>query len=123
MLNRGPDVVIVSDGWDQGDPALIAREAARLQRTCHRLVWLHPLAGTAGFEARTRGLTAALPFVDALLPGGTLAELEDATRWLRGGIAAYRGEASPDSPTPSTPSEVTSRRPRHVRQPASGRSR
>jgi uncharacterized protein with von Willebrand factor type A (vWA) domain len=124
VLNRGPDVILVSDGWDQGEPEIIAHEAARLRRNCHRLFWLHPLAGTPGFEARTRGLIAALPFVDALLPGGTLAELEESMRRLRAGSAAHRGEASPDSPEASRPaSPRVGADPRHVRQPPSGRSR
>ena len=74
-LNGGPVVLLISDGWDCGDPDELAGEIARLQRSCHRLVWLSPLAGTAGYEPLTRGLRAALPFVDDFLPARTLTNL------------------------------------------------
>ena len=59
-MRHGPVVLIVSDGWDRGDPELLAREVARLQRSCRRLIWLNPLLGTADYEPLTRGLQAAL---------------------------------------------------------------
>jgi uncharacterized protein with von Willebrand factor type A (vWA) domain len=121
VLHRGPDVIIVSDGWDLGDPGQIAREAARLRRTAHAVLWVHPFAGTPGFEARTRGLLAALPFVDALVPGGTLAELDDAMRRPPG--VAYRGNGSPPSGVDSSSPGRSRAAPRQVRQPPSGRSR
>lgn len=77
VLHRGPVVLLVSDGWDRGDPDLLRRQVARLQRSCDRLVWLNPLIGTAGFEPLTRGLRAALPFVDDFLPVRTLNDLRD----------------------------------------------
>ena len=77
VLNRGPVVLLVSDGWDRGDPAELAHQIARLQRSCHRLIWLNPLIGTAGYEPLTRGLQAALPFVDDFLPARTLTSLAD----------------------------------------------
>jgi uncharacterized protein len=76
-LHRGPVVLLISDGWDRGDPAELREQIARLQRSCHRLVWLSPLAGTAGYEPLTRGLQAALPFVDDFLPARTLNNLAD----------------------------------------------
>ncbi len=69
-------VVVVSDGWDRGDPALVAAETARLQRSCHRLIWLNPLASTPGFQPLAGGMAAALPFVDDFVPAGSLASLE-----------------------------------------------
>lgn len=74
-LRRRPTVLIVSDGWDRGDPDRIGREMERLRRLSHRILWLHPLAGTPGFSPQTRALVAAMPFVDELLPAGSLAEL------------------------------------------------
>ena len=74
-LNGGPVVLLVSDGWDCGDPEELAAQIARLQRSCHRLVWLSPLVGTAGYAPLTRGLQAALPFVDDFLPARTLTNL------------------------------------------------
>jgi hypothetical protein len=69
-------VIVVSDGWDRGDPALVAAETARLRRNCHRLVWLNPLAGTPGYQPLAAGMKAAYPFVDDFLPAGTVASLE-----------------------------------------------
>lgn len=82
VLRRSAVVLIISDGWDRGEPAVLAREVARLQRSCHRLVWLSPLLGTADYRPLTRGLVAALPFVDDFLPARTLASLEDLARHL-----------------------------------------
>jgi uncharacterized protein with von Willebrand factor type A (vWA) domain len=77
VLHRGPVVLLVSDGWDRGDPAALGDQVARLQRSCHRLIWLNPLAGTLDYEPLTRGLVAALPFVDDFLPARTLTDLAD----------------------------------------------
>jgi uncharacterized protein with von Willebrand factor type A (vWA) domain len=70
-------VLLVSDGWDRGDPNELRDQIARLQRSCHRLIWLNPLIGTTGYEPLTRGLRAALPFVDDFLPARTLTDLAD----------------------------------------------
>lgn len=77
VLNGGPVVLLISDGWDCGDPAELASQIARLQRSCHRLVWLNPLIGTTDYAPLTRGLQAALPFVDDFLPARTLTNLAD----------------------------------------------
>jgi uncharacterized protein with von Willebrand factor type A (vWA) domain len=77
VLNGGPVVLLVSDGWDRGDPAELSGQIARLQRSCHRLVWLNPLIGTPDYAPLTRGLQAALPFVDDFLPARTLTNLAD----------------------------------------------
>ena len=69
-------VVVVSDGWDRGDPGLVASETARLRRNCHRLVWLNPLAGTPGYQPLAGGMRAAYPYIDDFLPAGTVASLE-----------------------------------------------
>jgi uncharacterized protein with von Willebrand factor type A (vWA) domain len=69
-------VIVVSDGWDRGDPALVASETARLRRNCHRLVWLNPLAGTPGYQPLAGGMRAAYPYIDDFLPAGTVASLE-----------------------------------------------
>jgi uncharacterized protein len=75
-LGRGAVIVILSDGWDRGDPELLRREMARLARCSHRLVWLNPLKASPGYEPLTRGMVAALPHVHAFLAGNTLASLE-----------------------------------------------
>jgi uncharacterized protein len=77
VLNGGPVVLLISDGWDRGDPGELREQIARLQRSCHRLVWLNPLIGTADYAPLTRGLQAALPFVDDFLPARTLTNLAD----------------------------------------------
>jgi uncharacterized protein with von Willebrand factor type A (vWA) domain len=69
-------VMVVSDGWDRGDPALVQREMARLQRSCHRLIWLDPLAGTDHYQPLAGGMAAAFPFIDDLVAVNDLASLE-----------------------------------------------
>ena len=76
VLGRGAVVLVVSDGWDRGDPDVMRREVERLQRSCHRLVWLSPLLGSPQYRPFTRGLRASLPFVDDFLPAHNLASLD-----------------------------------------------
>jgi uncharacterized protein with von Willebrand factor type A (vWA) domain len=75
VLSGSPVVLLISDGWDCGDPEELGRQIARLQRRCYRLVWLNPHIGTEGYAPLTRGLQAALPFVDDFLPSRTLNNL------------------------------------------------
>lgn len=74
-VGRGAFVVLLSDGWDRGDPELLAAEMARLRRTAHRLAWLNPLAADPAYEPLTRGMQAALPHADHLLAGNSIASL------------------------------------------------
>jgi uncharacterized protein len=76
VLRSGATVVMISDGWDRGDPALLSREMARLQRSCRRLIWLNPLLGAPGYQPLTQGIRAALPYVDAFLPVHNLKSLD-----------------------------------------------
>jgi uncharacterized protein len=76
VLGRGAVVLLISDGWDRGDPQLLSREMARLQRSCYRLIWLNPLLGSPGYQPLTQGMQAALPNVDDFLPVHNLASLE-----------------------------------------------
>ena len=76
-LHGGPVVLLISDGWDCGDPVVLREQVKRLQRSCHRLIWLNPLIGTLDYAPLTRGLQAALPFVDDFLPARTLSNLAD----------------------------------------------
>lgn len=90
VLGRGAIVLLITDGWDRGDPELLRREADRLARSCHRLIWLNPLIGAPGYEPLTRGAQAMLPYVDDFLPVRNLANLEalvkalSAVTWARG---------------------------------------
>ncbi len=81
-LSWGSIVLIVSDGWDRGDPEVLSHEMQRLQRSCRRLIWLNPLAGREGYEALTRGMQAAEPFIDDLLPVNNVAALIDLAHHL-----------------------------------------
>lgn len=81
-VRSGAVVLLVSDGWERGDPELLRREMATLRRSCRRLIWLDPLASRPGFEPATAGLQAALPWVDAFLPCASVASLEDLARRL-----------------------------------------
>ena len=76
VLGRGAVVLLISDGWDRGDPVLLKKEIGRLQRSCYRLIWLNPLLGSAEYEPLTRGMQAALPYIDDFLPVHNLASLE-----------------------------------------------
>jgi uncharacterized protein with von Willebrand factor type A (vWA) domain len=83
VMRHGPVVLIVSDGWDRGDPRLLAQELARLRRRCSRLTWLNPLLGSAGYEPLTRGMQAALEHIDDFLPAHNLRSLEDLAAHLQ----------------------------------------
>ena len=83
VIRNGPVVLIVSDGWDRGDPALLERELARVRRSCRRLIWLNPLLGSAQYEPLTRGIRAALQHVDDFLPAHNLVSLEQLADHLR----------------------------------------
>jgi uncharacterized protein len=76
-VGRGAIVVLLSDGWDRGDPQQLSAEMARLERCTYRLIWLNPLKASPEYEPLTRGMQAALPYVDHFLAGNSLASLED----------------------------------------------
>ncbi len=75
-LARGAVVVIVSDGWDRGDPDALGAEMARLARVAFRVVWVNPLKASDGYEPLARGMAAALPHVDRFVEGHSLAALD-----------------------------------------------
>ncbi len=77
VLGRGAIVLMISDGWDRGDPEVLGAEMARLHRSCQRVIWLNPLLGSPEYEPLTRGLQAALPHVDDFMPVHNLASLEE----------------------------------------------
>ena len=76
VLGRGAVVLLISDGWDRGESKLLGNEMSRLQRSCHRLIWLNPLLGSRDYQPLTQGMQAALPYVDDFLPVHNLASLE-----------------------------------------------
>jgi uncharacterized protein len=71
-MARGAVIVILSDGWERGEPELVGREMQRLSRLAHRIVWVNPRVSAAGFVPRAGGMVAALPYVDALVSGHSL---------------------------------------------------
>lgn len=85
-IGRGAVVVILSDGWERGDPDELADELARLGRCSHRLVWLNPLKAAQGYEPLARGMAAALPHVDAFLAGNSLDSLAELAALMRSGM-------------------------------------
>lgn len=68
VLRRGAIVIIISDGWERGDVSVLEKEMRFLQHRCHRLIWLNPLSGRAGYEPVVEGMAAALPYIDDFLP-------------------------------------------------------
>jgi uncharacterized protein with von Willebrand factor type A (vWA) domain len=84
VLGHGAVVIIISDGWDRGDPAHLSAELKHLRRSAHRLIWLNPLLGSEGYEPLTRGMAAALPYCDDFLAAHNLQALDDLGRLLAG---------------------------------------
>jgi len=78
-MSRGAVVVVFSDGWDRGDPALLAEQMTRLRRVAYKIVWVNPLKASPGYAPLAGGMAAALPFVDAFVEGHSLAALEEPT--------------------------------------------
>ena len=87
VLGGGAVVLIISDGWDRGEPELLAKETSRLQRSCRRLIWLNPLAGSPTYQPLARGMQSALPYVDDFLPIHNLNSLA--------ALASHLGSLSP----------------------------
>jgi uncharacterized protein with von Willebrand factor type A (vWA) domain len=87
-MARGSVVVILSDGWERGDPALVGREMQRLARLAYRIVWVNPRVVAKDFSPRAGGLVAALPYCDALVSGHSLKALDE----VADAIAAPRDE-------------------------------
>jgi uncharacterized protein len=93
-LARGAVVVILSDGWERGDPMLVARELERLARLAHRIVWVNPRVGAGGFSVQSAGMRAALPHCDALVSGHSFQALDEVVE----AIGADSWSAPPPAP-------------------------
>jgi uncharacterized protein with von Willebrand factor type A (vWA) domain len=76
-MARGATVVILSDGWDRGDPDVLAEQMARLARVAYKIVWVNPLKASPGYAPLAQGMAAALPHVDVFVEGHSLAALEE----------------------------------------------
>ncbi|MBW8827088.1 MAG: VWA domain-containing protein [Acidobacteria bacterium] len=84
-MARGADVVILSDGWDRGDPAELRAHMERLARVVHRIVWVNPLKASPGYAPLAGGMAAALPYVDEFIEGHAVASLEQLAQVLATG--------------------------------------
>ena len=87
-MARGAVIVILSDGWERGEPTLVGREMQRLRRLAYRIVWVNPRVSASGFAPRAGGMVAALPYCDAFVSGhslGALAEVAEAIGAERSG--------------------------------------
>ncbi|MDA3038917.1 MAG: VWA domain-containing protein [Actinomycetota bacterium] len=83
-LARGAVVVILSDGWDRGDAALLGEQMQRLHRVTHRLIWVNPLKASPGYAPLAAGMAAALPHVDDFVSGNTYESIEQLAAILSG---------------------------------------
>ena len=90
-MARGAIVVVLSDGWDRGNPDVLSEQMRRLQRVAHRVVWVNPLKVTPGYAPLARGMAAALPHVDAFVEGHSLDALEQLTRVIHDDRELVRG--------------------------------
>lgn len=97
-MARGAIVVILSDGWDRGDPDVLAEQMARLKRVAHRVIWVNPLKVTPGYAPLARGMAAALPYVDAFVEGHSVSALEELAKAISG-----EDDASTAGPRPTRP--------------------
>jgi uncharacterized protein with von Willebrand factor type A (vWA) domain len=83
LVDRRTIVIILSDGWDTGDPEVLAAELLRIKRRAGRVIWLNPLLGNPSYEPLTRGMAAALPLVDQFAAAHNLAALRSLAGTLR----------------------------------------
>ncbi|MDQ2728755.1 MAG: VWA domain-containing protein, partial [Actinomycetota bacterium] len=84
-MARGAVVVVLSDGWDRGDAALLGQEMGRLRRLAHRVIWVNPRRASNQYRPLTAGMDAALPHVDTFLSGHSVAALDEVLAAIAGG--------------------------------------
>jgi uncharacterized protein with von Willebrand factor type A (vWA) domain len=92
-MARGAVIVILSDGWERGDPMLVGREMERLGRLAHRIVWVNPRVSATAFSVQAGGMVAALPHVDALVSGHSFEALHEVVEAI--GVQSWGREGSP----------------------------
>jgi uncharacterized protein with von Willebrand factor type A (vWA) domain len=100
-MARGAVVVILSDGWERGEPTLVGQEMERLSRLAHRIVWVNPRVSARSFRVRAGGMVAAMPYCDALVSGHSFQALGEVVE----AIGAAAGEPTP-LPGPDPADEV-----------------
>jgi uncharacterized protein with von Willebrand factor type A (vWA) domain len=79
-MARGAIVVVLSDGWDRGEPEVLAAQMERLHRVAYKVIWVNPLKVTPGYAPLARGMAAALPYVDDFVEGHSIDALEELAR-------------------------------------------
>jgi uncharacterized protein with von Willebrand factor type A (vWA) domain len=84
-MARGAEVVVLSDGWDRGDPTVLADQMARLGRLAHRIIWVNPLRASPGYAPLAQGMAAALPYCDHFVDGHSLRSLVELGALLESG--------------------------------------
>ena len=77
LFSRDTVFMVLSDGWETGDPAILAEELGTIKRRVRKLIWLNPLLGMADYQPITRGMSAALPYIDVFAPAHNLESLLD----------------------------------------------
>jgi uncharacterized protein with von Willebrand factor type A (vWA) domain len=102
-MARGAVVVILSDGWERGDPALVGREMERLARLAHRIVWVNPRVSASAFSPRAGGMAAALPYCDALVSGHSFQALGEVVQAI--GAQNWEGLEALPAPAPDDEAE------------------
>ena len=95
-MARGAVIVILSDGWERGDPALVGREMERLARLAYRIVWVNPRVAARGFSPRVGGMAAALAHCDALVSGHSLDAMEEVVEAVAAPRTAKLGPPEPE---------------------------
>jgi uncharacterized protein len=89
-MARGAVLVVLSDGWDRGDPALLGEHMARLSRVAHRIVWVNPLKASPGYAPLAGGMAAALPWIDDFIEGHAVASLDALAGLLSSNVRSER---------------------------------
>jgi uncharacterized protein with von Willebrand factor type A (vWA) domain len=97
-MARGAVIVILSDGWERGDPALVGREMERLSRLAYRIVWVNPRVGASDFAPRAGGMAAALPHCDALVSGHSMDALDEVAEAIGAAVCAPPEPAAEPEP-------------------------
>ena len=104
LVDRQTALVIISDGWDTGDVEILKESMRALQRRSRCLIWLNPLLGSPAYRPATRGMQAALPYIDLFAPAHNIASLKALVGYLmtlRGATAAQYLRRRPEQPAPT----------------------
>ncbi len=106
--------MILSDGWERGDPMLVGREMERLARLAHRIVWVNPRVSAGAFSVQSGGMVAALPHCDALVSGHSFEALGEVAEAIGAEVVGRRRDRRPcagSTPAAARPSRGRSATP------------